>query len=859
MKKIAGILICIAIAFSFAGCSWQIPQKVSVKTNADYNFSLGNFEKDFSSELNVSRMIGDLQLPNNGKVYDYWPEKKGDTQSFLMYMPIQEIPIDISKYFAKGAIAEKISNISFEKEIQVPEVKFSFPVEFSLDKVNEEINKKFVLAGPIGDYENETGEFGRLVSRIAESITYEKGFLVIKAYSLGGVDPRSITSLQNVINENDIDTSYNGSVTITSGGKPISGSFDNGVAVLEIPRQGFEFKSTDISISFSNKPSIGSIPTKAFIAKFDTNREYQIKKISGIGSEIAIPKVPIPEQEISSLKSISGLEECKIGEGSVTLDFNIPEEWSNISLTYDISLEGGINLSTRDLVTSGRQNKNIISLNNQSISAETVKVNAEVSLVIAGATIDFTKPPTIAFDSNISRIDTVTVKLSDTQLSFVDSQKLPNEALDILKSITISKCGIEGTYTNTLPGGVDNAGNPINAISMTVSSNFFGIEDNEIEIRGGAEDEPLEFFNSEDENYVHTIELTKEDPAPSGKFNAIDFDVGVTLPGGDRSKVTVRNVEPGKTYKLAISVTPVINWKSVELDTSTLPSADDKIATGFNPSSIFNSIDEVMGNGFSNNIDIPDCNLYLYLTKPNLEVFESLTFEGSSISMYYGKEDKIKIGDYEKAIITDGQYTDTTGTLQNVTFVEAAPTFNIEKIDEEDVVTSKLFDDDASLVLPISDLLEPNAASSTEGAQLCIDYEFSLAGIAGENNTLTITEEELDNASAGAGSIGIYAVIELPLSFRVAANTSIKLQNLIYQNDSEESEDNDKDLFGRSEASGFDEIKKYLDVIEAARIQYRLDSFPIETSNDISLNLELCNGFNQTVFSKELTFDTDDT
>ena len=126
MKKMAGILICIALAFSFAGCSWQIPQKVSVKTDANYNFALGNFEKDFSENLNVSKMIGDLKLPNNGKVYDYWPNKKGDTQSFLMYMPLQEIPIDIDQYFNKGSIADSIQNISFSKEIEVPEVDFEY-------------------------------------------------------------------------------------------------------------------------------------------------------------------------------------------------------------------------------------------------------------------------------------------------------------------------------------------------------------------------------------------------------------------------------------------------------------------------------------------------------------------------------------------------------------------------------------------------------------------------------------------------------------------------------------------------------------------------------------------------------------
>ena len=144
MKKIAGIIDLTALMLSFASCSWQMPEKVSVKTQADYNFSLGNFEKDFSEDLSIDKMLSDVSLPNNGKIYDYWPNKDPDEpQRFLMYMPLQEIPIDISQYFDKGALADSIKNISFEKEISVPEVDFTFAVDVSLDKVNQQITNSF--------------------------------------------------------------------------------------------------------------------------------------------------------------------------------------------------------------------------------------------------------------------------------------------------------------------------------------------------------------------------------------------------------------------------------------------------------------------------------------------------------------------------------------------------------------------------------------------------------------------------------------------------------------------------------------------------------------------------------------------
>ncbi len=877
MKKIAGILICIALAFTLAGCSWKIPETVSVKTNADYNFSLGNFEKDFSENLSVSKMIGDLQLPNNGKVYDYWPNKKGDTQSFLMYMPLQEIPIDIGSYFDKGSLADSIKNISFEKEIEVPEVSFSFPVEFNLDDVNKEINKQFVLAGLIQNY--NASEFGAILKEVADSITYEKGVLVVTAYEVSLEDISKLNAGTATIQSiaNSIATSYYGSVSITSGNQtPLSGYFSNGKAELVIPSNGFDFISDAINIYFTNIPSPSDYGYKplVFIAKIDTDREYQIKKVSGIGNTISIPSVSF-NQKIDSLEALkdSGVEECTIGEGSIDLDFDIPSEWKNVAITYGITMTGGIEATSGSCTASSSSSNNVgsIDLDGKSIKAEEINVSAAVTLTVAGATIDFTKPPAISFDSNITRIETVTVKLSDTSLSVADSQALPDEVFNILKAITLNQCGIEGTYTNTLPGGVDNAGKPINAISLTVSSEFFGLASATKTIEGGKENEELKFLTPVDEEgnpIKRTIKLRKT-PAAADEFNAFDFDVQIALPGGDSNKVTVSNVEPGKTYKLGIDVKPKIDWYSVTIDTASIPSQNDKIGTGFNPSTIFDSINDVLGNDFSDNISIPEGKLYLYLSKPNtdkLSSFEGLT--GSSIKMYLGDADKNYLPNPEDTATDKKNQISILEESESINFVQVPELKSIKNEDGSETVIQNISNYTTSLGEPIilSDLFNFETSSTAEGQQLCIDYNISLNTNNGKDGIEILSSDlglNLDGTSSeeetSADSIGIYAIIELPLSFTVAENTTIDLQNLINKKDSEESEDENKDLFGRSEASGFDEIEKYLEVIEAAKIQYRLDSFPIKTSNNISLNLELCDGDNQTVLTKELPFDTDAT
>jgi hypothetical protein len=86
MKKIARAIISMGVVFAFAACSWEVPQNVSVKTNADYNFSLGTFEKEFDNNMDLNSMMGDTGVGKDDiHTYDYFPGKLDkNTQHFLL-------------------------------------------------------------------------------------------------------------------------------------------------------------------------------------------------------------------------------------------------------------------------------------------------------------------------------------------------------------------------------------------------------------------------------------------------------------------------------------------------------------------------------------------------------------------------------------------------------------------------------------------------------------------------------------------------------------------------------------------------------------------------------------------------------
>ena len=91
MKKtniIFSFAVGLGLFFLFSSCDLSIPESVSVKTEATYNFSIGDIEQDFNSSFDKSSLFSGLETEKN-KVYDYFPGQKNERlQEFLMTVKI---------------------------------------------------------------------------------------------------------------------------------------------------------------------------------------------------------------------------------------------------------------------------------------------------------------------------------------------------------------------------------------------------------------------------------------------------------------------------------------------------------------------------------------------------------------------------------------------------------------------------------------------------------------------------------------------------------------------------------------------------------------------------------------------------
>lgn len=127
--KLRFIFLSLLFSVILLSCGWQIPEKISVKSNASYNFTTGEIDTKLNDSLNFDELI----KPNEDSeftVYNYLPD--GKSRQFVMRMAIADIPIDLESSFNESSINEAIKDLSFTQEIKVPSISFSSQTEIPL-------------------------------------------------------------------------------------------------------------------------------------------------------------------------------------------------------------------------------------------------------------------------------------------------------------------------------------------------------------------------------------------------------------------------------------------------------------------------------------------------------------------------------------------------------------------------------------------------------------------------------------------------------------------------------------------------------------------------------------------------------
>lgn len=127
--KLRFIFFSLLFSVILLSCGWQIPEKISVKSNASYNFTTGEIDTKLNDSLNFDELI----KPNEDSeftVYNYLPD--GKSRQFVMRMAVADIPIDLESSFNESSINEAIKDLSFTQEIKVPSISFSSQTEIPL-------------------------------------------------------------------------------------------------------------------------------------------------------------------------------------------------------------------------------------------------------------------------------------------------------------------------------------------------------------------------------------------------------------------------------------------------------------------------------------------------------------------------------------------------------------------------------------------------------------------------------------------------------------------------------------------------------------------------------------------------------
>ena len=776
MKKTGKCLFASAALFILlTGCvqfqNMTVPKKVQVKTTAEYNFTIAEFEKDFSDKLSAAEiqesMGGSLEF------YDYNPGGNQEVQQYLLRMPLEEVPLDFGSYMESIDIGKNLDAMNFEQDIPIPNLQLNAEQEIDLEILNTMMIGLLAVNGKTGTGPQKVNFTGfSTVSISSGKLTIDtasaKG--TVKLYSASGLTNAECSS-ENLI---------------------ATGTLKSGIVVFDLSGKTLYANETFIEFDDDN-----------------TNQEFggtlnetaKISKVTGLTQDDKT--ITLDPVSFKGAGESSPVKECVFSDDSkLSLNISTPE-WTGVTITKNIKLSGGL-----DLTFSGSETES--SLKDKKYTNQDIILEPELTLKFTDATIDFTTKPKYELSSDIKGFKSVTVKLPEgVKTSFNVEQDLPDSASSMVKQIVWNKgSGIEIEYSNTLPAG--------NAMEMTASSAFIGLDSQTktIDTTDGNVKKTIQ-FHSDAEKTIKISETPK-----------VDFSANLVLPGynGTENTITISGVEPGKSYKIAMKITPVFDWESITIDTTALDESGVKgnMAVDFNPKTLLSSLDSMLDSSgtkkISDKIDLSKLELKLFCERPDYESFKNVQFKGK---------------------ISLGGTSDEGKNLNNPTYILGSETedkplmFSNEPVLQKDSKGTVI--SDLSRVSCVGTDLASTINSITGTDKLGLNYELALTGSDGKTD-LTLTKADLNSSSNT--SLKITAMIILPLELKVTDDYTVDVMKMAGKTFNTD-DSSEPDLLGRTEfSSSGGTMEKLMSIIENVSVTYAPSKKPIIGNAEIKIDLD---------------------
>lgn len=842
MKKSFVFLAAVPFIIS---CGYEIPETISVKTNAEYNFIVGERKQSLSEYLSVETLKQSMN-PEGSEfsfdIYDYYPkadrqsaERGGySSQKFLADCSLYEIPIDIGEYLDQMNFSESLKDMSFEQTFDVPSLAVdSYKEPLKLPDLNEEIRKSadldfeaIKIPHGINDSipeESCPSQTINVRSPEFEELTFHSGFLELMLECQN--TPIAQTDLTVCLN-----TADGTEITRTSG---VNLNQKSNTIFLPLAEKTL-YKTMNMKVSGTSQDSGSQDSFSTYTVSARISDDAKISRATGLSMEID----PINVDQRVIIGTDDAFVECEIGDKSageesvLSIETKLPDDWSGITaVSKEISLEGALTAENSEFDTTSETGnyllKRSLPLDGKVYKKGDIQVVGNLNIKLTNATVVMQNGeiPSIEISTtcDITKVNSMTVDLakyeSPIQTKIEESEPLPSEVTDVIEKMELLPSGMNVEYFNTLPEGND--------ITFTVNSGFFGISNLRDTMNGGTSEEKpgtMEF-------------LGVKKPVKPAETPEIDFTAEMQFPGASagNSYVTLRNIEIGKSYTVSAKVTPVFDWESVTLKTDAT-AVNGNVDTGLNISEIFNSLTEELGdNSFMDRIALTNIPLYVYAVVP--PVVKDFEFTGTMEAVAYDDAGN----PIEDNAVTKDKILSTFTKLQR---------------DSEDnsIVISFGESGDEKEYTNIADLFNSRNAKNIK-----IEYDFNLGSKKQEEAepTLTITKDKLDELEdTDSVSIRLHARLVLPLELEILKDgdssdpVKIDVMKLIG------SDVTGDDLFGRDEATDINDIKKYIDAIEYAGIRYKMDNKILRysaTEKDVKLVLTMKDESGSSVYSNEIS------
>lgn len=845
----------------FISCGWEIPEKISVKTDADYAFTVGGFEKQLSEYINVAE-ITEMVNSNGGgatgseyaiSVYDYNPGSKSNVQQFLIDVPLQDIPLDLDQYLDNLNFTDTLENISFEKvintpdftsqkidaKVELPDIKtalFSVPMTASFDltatggieatPLDDPVEIDVTVSGVNFDklyFASGTIDF--TVAKTSETNDFDFYITTVELYDKSSGTPVLISST-----EHNKYVSNGKKIKLPVGEKAVSKEL-----VLKL-------YGNQIDNEISGTISYGIAGT--------INSESKLSKVTGLSST-GISNFETTTESFSQTIRLDSSDadfiSAEIGEGSIKIYSKLPDGWSGVTFTktitvanpsvidseWDVTEETDAFLSNRTADIAGK----VIEKGNN------LEINGDFKFVLNDATILFNSsgeldPIPVSTDFKLLHLNYLIVDFSSyaENLSTSYSKDFPDSAKSFLDWIKIRPSGLKVKYTNNLPAGND--------ISMKVNSALMEIANVEKTLESETSGGSLTYYGDyEGASGIETIDegsssfdVKKIIPAS----DVIDVSVNIILPDagdGNSNHAKLINIDLKKVYKIKVSVEPDFNWHSLCIKSTgdSGASFNGDISTEFGFDKLFGTVVDQFGGSskdhFFRNLEFKSLPCYIYFVKPSGSsafsgLFDDFNIEGK-ICLRTTNLDRYILGS-----------ASTTGTLM-------PKTMQVLEKDVNGTVISSLNANNSSANVDIKDLFKLGENN------LSINYDMSLS--TGDGEGIVIKRSDFEKYKAGesssktVSSIAIFARLAIPLSLNVLEDT-----NTTGQLDSKDSfvdliriagmyEDDEgtvqKDFFGRSEKTDTDTFDKYAKIVKSVGLIYKIDNQLFSTRSYIDFNL----------------------